>query len=109
MHLILNAEKPDDFVLATGETHSVRELAETAFHLAGFDLVWKGTGISETGLDRKSGRTLVEINPEFFRPTEVELLCGNAAKARKVLGWCPKRTFRDIIEEMFRADLAALS
>ena len=74
MHLILNAEKADDFVLATGETHSVRELVETAFHLAGFDLIWKGSGIDEIGLDRKSGRILVEIDPKFFRPTEVELL-----------------------------------
>ena len=109
MHLILNAEKADDFVLATGETHSVRELVETAFRLAGFDLVWKGTGIDEKGLDRESGKVLIEIDPKFFRPTEVELLCGDATKAREVLGWKPKRTFRDIVEEMYRADLAALS
>ena len=109
IHLILNAEKADDFVLATGETHSVRELVETAFHLAGFDLIWKGSGVDETGLDRKTGRILVEIDPKFFRPTEVELLCGDAAKARKILGWRPKRTFRDIIEEMFRCDFDALS
>ena len=109
MHLILNAEKADDFVLATGETHSVRELVETAFHLAGFDLIWKGSGIDEIGLDRKSGRILVEIDPKFFRPTEVELLCGDATKARKILGWRPKRTFRDIIEEMFQFDFDALS
>ncbi|MBO7724935.1 MAG: GDP-mannose 4,6-dehydratase [Thermoguttaceae bacterium] len=109
MHLILNAEKADDFVLATGETHSVRELVETAFRLAGFDLVWKGTGIDEKGLDRESGKVLIEIDPKFFRPTEVELLCGDATKAHEVLGWKPKRTFRDIVEEMYRADLAALS
>ncbi|MBR5415762.1 MAG: GDP-mannose 4,6-dehydratase [Thermoguttaceae bacterium] len=109
MRLILNAEKADDFVLATGETHSVRELIETAFRLAGFDLVWKGNGIDEKGLDRAGGKVLVEIDPKFFRPTEVELLCGDASKARKILGWKPKRTFRDIVEEMFRADLDALS
>ena len=109
MRLILNAEKADDFVLATGETHSVRELIETAFRLAGFDLVWKGNGIDEKGIDRAGGKVLVEIDPKFFRPTEVELLCGDASKARKILGWKPKRTFRDIVEEMFRADLDALS
>ena len=108
MRLILNAEKADDFVLATGETHSVRELIETAFRLAGFDLVWEGNGIDEKGLDRADGKVLVEIDPKFFRPTEVELLCGDASKARKILGWKPKRTFRDIVEEMFRADLDAL-
>lgn len=108
MRLILNAEKADDFVLATGETHSVRELIETAFRLAGFDLVWEGNGIDEKGLDRAGGKVLVEIDPKFFRPTEVELLCGDASKARKILGWKPKRTFRDIVEEMFRADLDAL-
>lgn len=109
MRLILNAEKADDFVLATGETHSVRELIETAFRLAGFDLVWEGNGIDEKGIDRAGGKVLVEIDPKFFRPTEVELLCGDASKARKILGWKPKRTFRDIVEEMFRADLDALS
>ena len=109
MRLILNAEKADDFVLATGETHSVRELIETAFRLAGFDLVWEGNGIDEKGLDRADGKVLVEIDPKFFRPTEVELLCGDASKARKILGWKPKRTFRDIVEEMFRADLDSLS
>ena len=108
MRLILNAEKADDFVLATGETHSVRELIETAFRLAGFDLAWKGNGIDEKGIDRAGGKVLVEIDPKFFRPTEVELLCGDASKARKILGWKPKRTFRDIVEEMFRADLDAL-
>ena len=109
MRLILNAEKADDFVLATGETHSVRELIETAFRLAGFDLVWEGNGIDEKGIDRAGGKVLVEIDPKFFRPTEVELLCGDASKARKILGWKPKRTFRDIVEEMFRADLDSLS
>ncbi len=109
MHLILTADKPDDYVLATGEMHSVRELAETAFRLGGFDLVWKGAGIEEKGIDRKSGKLLIDIDPQFFRPTEVELLCGNAAKAREKLGWTPKRTFADIVEEMFLSDLAALS
>ena len=109
MRLILNAEKADDFVLATGETHSVRELIEIAFRLAGFDLVWKGTGTDEKGLDRVGGKVLVEIDPKFFRPTEVDLLCGDATKAREKLGWKPKHSFRDIVEEMFRADLTALS
>ncbi|MGI5831131.1 MAG: GDP-mannose 4,6-dehydratase [Thermoguttaceae bacterium] len=109
MHLILTADKPNDYVLATGEMHSVRELIETAFRLAGFDLTWKGSGIEEKGIDRKSGKVLVDIDPKFFRPTEVELLCGDATKARKELGWIPKRSFFDIVEEMFRADLAAIS
>jgi GDPmannose 4,6-dehydratase len=109
MHLILTADKPNDYVLATGEMHSVRELIEIAFRLAGFDLTWKGSGIEEKGIDRKSGKVLVDIDPKFFRPTEVELLCGDATKARKELGWIPKRSFFDIVEEMFRADLAAIS
>lgn len=108
MYLILNAEQPDDYVLATGQTHTVRELAETAFRFAGIDLIWEGTGADEKGIDRKSGKVIIDIDPIYFRPAEVDLLCGNAAKAREKLGWTPKRTFSDIVEEMFKTDLETL-
>lgn len=108
MRLILAADHPGDYVLATGEMHTVRELAETAFRLAGFDLVWRGTGLDEKGIDRATGKELVTIDPRFFRPTEVELLCGNAEKARKELGWRPEKTFFDIVEEMYQHDLDSL-
>ncbi len=106
MNRILSAESPDDYVLATGETHSVRELAEIAFQKVGLDLVWTGSGLEERGIDRKTGKTLIDIHPEFFRPTEVNLLCGDASKARTELGWVPKHSFTDLIEEMVQSDLA---
>lgn len=105
MYKILNADEPDDFVLATGEMHTVREFAEIAFRLAGFDLLWQGSGLEEKGVDRQSGKVLIDINPLFFRPAEVDILCGDASKARKKLGWTPKRTFFEMIEEMYETDL----
>lgn len=85
------AEKSDDYVLATDETHSVREFVELAFGEIGINLEWKGTGKDEQGLCKKTGRTLVQIDPRYFRPTEVELLLGDSTKARKQLGWKPRR------------------
>ncbi len=98
----------DDYVLATGETHSVREFVEAAFSVAGIEITWKGEGIGEMGRDA-NGRTLVKVNPCLFRPAEVDLTTGDASKAKAVLGWIPQTSFRQIITEMVQADLAALA
>ncbi|WP_454646405.1 GDP-mannose 4,6-dehydratase [Bradyrhizobium liaoningense] len=106
MHRILQVDKPDDFVLATGETRSVREMVELAFAQVGRRIAWRGMGVGETGVDEKNGKTIVKIDPTYFRPTEVDILVGDASKARKVLGWAPKRTFAQLVEEMVASDLA---
>jgi GDPmannose 4,6-dehydratase len=105
MHMILQAERPDDFVLATGETRSVREFIELAFLEVGRGIEWRGKGVEETGIDTKSGKTVVRIDPAYFRPTEVDLLIGDAAKAREKLGWKPKRSFAELVKEMIAGDL----
>jgi len=106
MHMILQAHKPDDFVLATGEMHSVRELVELSFAQVGRRIVWRGEGVDETGVDEQSGKTVVKIDQAYFRPAEVELLVGDASKAHQVLGWKPKRNFAQLVEEMMASDLA---
>ena len=106
MYLILQADAPDDFVLATGETRSVREFAELAFAEVGRSIEWRGKGVDETGVDRKSGKILVRIDPIYFRPTEVDLLIGDASKAREKLGWKPKTPFLQLVKEMVASDLA---
>jgi GDPmannose 4,6-dehydratase len=106
MHKILQADKPDDFVLATGEMHSVREMVELSFAQIGRRITWRGAGVEETGIDETSGKTVVKIDPTYFRPTEVELLIGDASKARDVLGWKPKRSFAELVAEMMASDLA---
>jgi GDPmannose 4,6-dehydratase len=105
MWLITQQPDPDDYVLATGETRSVREFVEKAFARVGRNVVWNGSGVDEKGVDAKSGRTLVDIDPRYFRPTEVELLIGNPAKARKKLGWHHKVSFDALVAEMVDADL----
>ncbi|MBA7484986.1 GDP-mannose 4,6-dehydratase [subsurface metagenome] len=107
MHKILQADAPGDFVLATGETHSVRELVERSFAEVGRSIAWRGSGKDETGVDTKSGKTVVRIDPVYFRPTEVDMLVGDASKAQKQLGWKPKTTFAELVREMMAADLAA--
>jgi GDPmannose 4,6-dehydratase len=106
MHMILQAERPDDFVLATGETRSVREFVELAFAEVGRAIQWRGKGVGETGVDRTSGKTVVRIDPTYFRPTEVDLLIGDSAKAREKLGWTPKTSFAQLVKEMVVGDLA---
>jgi GDPmannose 4,6-dehydratase len=106
MHRILQAEKPDDFVLATGETRSVREMVELAFAQVGRRIEWRGHGVDETGVDARNGKTVVKIDPAYFRPTEVDILVGDASKAHAVLGWKPTRTFAQLVEEMVVSDLA---
>ncbi|WP_439406365.1 GDP-mannose 4,6-dehydratase [Bradyrhizobium sp. DASA03076] len=106
MHMILQAEKPDDFVLATGETRSVREMVELGFSEVGRRIEWRGKGVEETGVDTKSGKIVVRIDPTYFRPTEVDLLIGDSSKAREQLGWKPKRSFAELVQEMVASDLA---
>jgi GDPmannose 4,6-dehydratase len=106
MWRMLQQEAPGDYVLATGESHSVRELVELAFAEVGRALAWRGEGIEERGFDAATGDVLVEIDPRYFRPAEVDHLLGDARKAREVLGWRPQRTFRELIAEMVAADVA---
>jgi GDPmannose 4,6-dehydratase len=108
MWAILQRDKPDDYVLATGETRSVREFVERAFAHVGRSIVWKGTGPGETGVDKASGKVMVEVDPRYFRPTEVDLLLGDPSKARAELGWRHRTSFDDLVKEMVAADLAAV-
>ena len=104
MWRILQADEPDDFILATNETHSIREFVEETFKILGEEIVWKGSGLNETGSLKSSGREVVAIDPRHFRPTEVELLIGNPAKAAEKLGWKPKTSFRELIRIMVESD-----
>jgi GDPmannose 4,6-dehydratase len=106
MWRILQHPWPDDFVLATGETHSVREFTEAAFREVGREIAWEGDGADEIGIDSRSGQVLVRIDPRYFRPTEVDLLVGNPAKARDKLGWHHRTTFLDLVKEMVAHDMA---
>jgi len=108
MWLILQQDKPDDFVLATGEKRSVREFVEMAFAEVGIAIEWRGRDEEETGLDQETGKVLVRVDPRYFRPTEVELLIGDASKARDELGWVPEIRFSQMVSEMVAADLAEL-
>jgi GDPmannose 4,6-dehydratase len=105
MWLMLQQEVPDDYVLATGETHTVREFLEKAFAVVGIRLGWRGQDIEEVGVDERTGRVLVRIDPRYFRPTEVELLLGDPTKARTKLGWTHKVGFEQLVKEMMDADL----
>ena len=109
MWRIVQQDQPDDYVLATGEKHSVREFVETAFAHVGKRIEWQGSGIDEKGIDPSSGRVLVKIDPRYFRPTEVELLLGDSSKAREKLGWVHKTPFKQLVQEMVKADLSTLS
>jgi GDPmannose 4,6-dehydratase len=103
MHRIMQGPEPGYYVLATGETRSVREFVELAFAEPGRSIEWRGKGLDETGVD---GKTVVRIDPTYFRPTEVDLLIGDSSKARKKLGWQPKTTFAQLVKEMVAGDLA---
>jgi len=108
MWRILQQDAPDDYVLATGEAHSVRELIECAFSVVGRRLHWRGSGDGETGLDAATGKTVVEIDPRYYRPTEVDFLLGDPSKARQKLGWSHTVTFEQLVTEMVESDLAHL-
>lgn len=106
MWLMLQQDKPEDYVIATGEYHTVREFCTLAFKEAGIELQWQGEGLDEKGIDKKTGRVLVEVDPKFFRPAEVEQLLGDPTKARTNLGWNPRQTsFEDLVRIMVRSDL----
>jgi GDPmannose 4,6-dehydratase len=105
MWLMLQQAEPDDYVLATGETHTVREFVEGAFAHIGRRIEWRGSGAEEVGVDAKSNQPLVSIDPRYFRPTEVELLLGNPAKAKRKLGWTHRVRFEELIAEMMESDL----
>jgi GDPmannose 4,6-dehydratase len=104
MWRILQADKPDDFVLATNETHSIREFVEETFKNLGEEIIWAGKGVDEKGILKSSGREVVGIDPRYFRPTEVDLLVGDPAKAKAILGWQPKTTFKDLVKLMVASD-----
>ncbi len=105
MWLILQQSKPGDYVLASGETHSVREFAELAFKEVGIELEWRGSGVNEKGFDKETGRVYVEVNPKYFRPAEVELLWGDPSRAEKELGWKRKTSFKELVSMMVDADM----
>lgn len=105
MWLMLQQKNPDDYILATGEAHSVREFVELASKILGFDLYWKGSGVNEIGIDHKTGKTIIQIDSRYFRPAEVDLLIGDPSKAKKILGWEPTTTFKDLVKIMVEADL----
>ena len=105
MWIILQQETPDDYVIATGQTRSVREFAEKAFSLAGIPVTWKGEGIEEKGVEDNTGKVIIEVDSRYFRPTEVELLLGDPSKAKEKLGWSPKISFEKLVEEMVSEDM----
>ncbi|CAF0762728.1 unnamed protein product [Didymodactylos carnosus] len=105
MWLMLQHDTPEDFVIATGETHSVREFVEAAFQEIGKDIVWEGEGVNEIGKEKGTDIVRVKVNPKYYRPTEVDLLLGNPKKAKDKLGWTPKITFKELVKEMIAADI----
>lgn len=108
MYLMLQQDRPDDYVVATGETRSVREFCEAVFSELGMAIEWSGSGINEKGIESKTGRAVIEIDPKYFRPTEVELLLGDSSKAKAVLGWESKTSFGELVRIMVAADLATI-
>jgi GDPmannose 4,6-dehydratase len=106
MWRMLQQDTSDDYVLATGEAYSVRQFVELSFAELGMTIAWKGSGLDEEGVCEESGKTVVRIDPRYFRPTEVEFLLGDASKARKQLGWVPQHSFADLVHDMIEADLA---
>ena len=106
MWLILQQDKPQDFVIATGVQHTVREFATLAFHYAGIELRWEGEGVEEKGIDVKTGKIIVEVDSKYFRPAEVEQLLGDPTKAKTLLGWNPRQTsFEDLVKIMATHDM----
>ncbi len=104
---MLQQDKPEDFVIATGETHSIREFVEETCKILGIDILWKGKGKKEVGLDKKTGKIIIGIDEGYFRPNEVNYLCGDNTKAKKILGWKPKVTFKELVKIMTEADRIA--
>jgi GDPmannose 4,6-dehydratase len=109
MWRILQQDTPDDYVLATGEAHSVREFVELAFSKVGRTIEWAGKGVDEVGIDAGSGDVLVRIDSRYFRPTEVDLLLGDPSKAHRVLGWKHTVTFPELVDDMLKSDLDVIA
>jgi GDPmannose 4,6-dehydratase len=109
MWRMMQQDKPDDYVLATGQTRTVREFVEMAFTHAGFTIKWQGKGVDEKGICNKSGKTLIAVDPRYFRPTEVELLLGDATKAKQKLGWTATTSLNDLVREMVESDMKETS
>lgn len=105
MWMMLQYDKPDDYVIASGISHSVKEFIDKACQLLGIELIWEGIGIDSKGIDRKSGKVLIQVNPKYYRPSEVDYLLGDATKARRILGWQPKVSFDNLVELMIKFDL----
>ena len=108
MWLMLQQEIPDDYVIATGKTHSVREFVDLAAGIAGFELAWEGEGREARGIERATGKVIVEVEPRFYRPVDIEVGPGDAGKARQCLGWSPRMSFETLVEQMMRADMALI-
>jgi GDPmannose 4,6-dehydratase len=108
MWLILQQEAPEDFVIATGKMHSVREFVQRAFACVGITLTWQGSGVEEVGIDKRSGKTVVRIDPKYFRPTEVDLLIGDPTKAKEKLGWESQIAFEDLVDEMVEHEISVM-
>lgn len=105
MWMMLQLEKPEDFVIATGETHSVREFVEESFRFIGKEIEWRGAGVDEVGIEKGTETVRIKVNPKYFRPTEVDLLLGDASKAKRILGWTPKVNFLELVKDMMSADI----
>jgi GDPmannose 4,6-dehydratase len=108
MWLMLQHDTPEDFVIATGETHTVREFVEAAFSHVDVDIEWQGEGVEEKGIDKATGKVLVEVDPKYFRPTEVDMLIGDPAKAKEELGWEPEVKFKELVQLMVQSDVEAI-
>jgi GDPmannose 4,6-dehydratase len=108
MWMMLQHDTPEDFVIATGETHTVREFVEAAFSHVDVDIEWQGEGVDEKGIDKATGKVLVEVDPKYFRPTEVEMLIGDPSKAKEELGWEPEVKFKELVQLMVQSDLEAI-
>jgi GDPmannose 4,6-dehydratase len=109
MWRIIQADRPDDYILATNETHTVREFIEEAFHVLGDEIIWTGTGINETGVLKSTGKPVIGIDPRYFRPTEVDMLKGDYSKAKRLLGWEPKITFKELVKIMVLEDFEKIN
>ena len=102
---MLQQDRPDDYILATGKNHTVREFAELAFYTLGIEIEWQGKNENEVGIDTKSGKKIIRVDKSYYRPTEVKLLLGDASKAKEKLGWEPKTSFKDLVRMMTHEDL----